>query len=315
MTACRLSLPPIVGVGFLSILLILAAAGCKGRDRNPGGVIARVGEKEIMRGTFEEMFHRLVPDSNSEIGERDLKNLKLDILNQIIEEELLLQEAERLRLRVSEDELSGEVAAIKGGYRDDIFETTIKGRYGSIERWKHEIRRKLVIRKVMDSVAEGIAHVSEKEALAYYREHSDEFNRPEQVKARMIVVSTEEEAQRVRQRLVKEPFADVAREVSIGPEGDSGGDLGFFGRGDMPKEFEDIVFSLPVKEISDVIKTPYGYHLFLVEARQKGNKLNFKEVQERIIAQLEEEKREEGLQEWIMGLKGRAVIEIEEELL
>ena len=91
--------------------------------------------------------------------------------------------------------------------------------------------------------------------------------------------------------------------------------LGFFGRGDMPPEFEEIVFSLPVNEISDVIKTPYGYHLFLVEERKKGNRLTFKEVRDRITARLEEEMREEELQEWIRGLKKGAVIEIAEELL
>jgi peptidyl-prolyl cis-trans isomerase C len=301
---------------WLSLLFFLIAlGGCKGSTRDPGAVLAKVGERAITLGYFEARFQRLVPERAGEIEEGELRSLKLDILNQMIEEELLLQEAERLKVEVSEDELAGEVALIKGGDRDTIFETTIKGRYGTVEGWKNEIRKKLIIRKVMDSVAERSAPVSEKEAMAFYQQNSDEFNRPEQVKARMIVVNTEEEAKVIQQRLRKEPFSDVAREVSIGPEGDSGGALGFFGRGDMPPEFEEVVFSLPVNEISDVIKTPYGYHLFLVEERKKGNRLTFKEVRERITARLEEEMREVELQEWIRGIKKGAVIEIAEELL
>ena len=301
---------------WLSLLFFLIAlGGCKGSTRDPGAVLAKVGERAITLGYFEARFQRLVPERAGEIEEGELRSLKLDILNQMIEEELLLQEAERLKVEVSEDELAGEVALIKGEDRDTIFETTIKGRYGTVEGWKNEIRKKLIIRKVMDSVAERSAPVSEKEAMAFYQQNSDEFNRPEQVKARMIVVNTEEEAKVIQQRLRKEPFSDVAREVSIGPEGDSGGALGFFGRGDMPPEFEEVVFSLPVNEISDVIKTPYGYHLFLVEERKKGNRLTFKEVRERITARLEEEMREVELQEWIRGIKKGAVIEIAEELL
>jgi len=306
-------LGPLAGLA-LSLFLI-SFGGCKGGTPDPAALLAKVGDRVITIGDFEARFQRLVPERADEVEAGELRRLKVDILNQMIEEELLLAEAERLKVEVSDDELAGEVTLIKGGESDPTFETTIRGRYNTVEEWKNEIRRKLIIRKVMDSVAKRSAPVSEKESRAFYQQNSDDFNRPEQVKARMIVVNTEEEAKVIRQRLLKEPFPDVAREVSIGPEGDSGGDLGFFGRGDMPPEFEEIVFSLPVNEISDVIKTPYGYHIFLVEERKKGNRLTFKEVRAGITARLEEETREAKLQEWIRGLKKEAVIEIVEELL
>ncbi|MFQ5329134.1 MAG: peptidyl-prolyl cis-trans isomerase [Thermodesulfobacteriota bacterium] len=313
MTIRRHYLAPLGGLALLFCLISLG--GCKGGAPDPAALLAKVGDRAITVGNFEARLQRLVPERAEEVEAGELRRLRVDILNQMIEEELLIAEAERLKVEVSDDELADEVVLIKGGEDNSTFESAIRGRYKTVEEWKNEIRRELIIRKVMDSVVKRSAPVSEKESRAFYQQNSDDFNRPEQVKARMIVVNTAEEAKSVRQRLLKEPFSEVAREVSIGPEGDSGGNLGFFGRGDMPPEFEEIVFSIPVNEVSDVIKTPYGYHIFLVEERKKGNRVAFPEVRERIAARLEEERREVKLQEWIRGLKKEAVIEIAEELL
>ena len=296
-------------------IILLALAGCRGGGRNPGDTIAKVGDTIITRGVFEERFQHLVPGNSDEHGTAELKNLKIDILDQMIEDELLLQEGERRGVVVSEGELSHEVATLKGDDMDDTFEATIKGRYGTLQRWKSEVRRKLIIRKVMSATVEEPSPVSEKETRAYYEEHNDEFNRSEQVKARMIVVQSEEEAQAIRERLKRERFADVAREVSIGPEGERGGDLGFFERGEMPAEFEEIVFSLPRKKISNVIKTPYGYHIFLVEERKKGVRLPFKEVKEMITDRIQEERRDALLKRRLRELREGTTITIEEALL
>jgi parvulin-like peptidyl-prolyl isomerase len=301
--------------GVLLVTITLLGGGCQERGVDTRSIIARVGEKEITRADFADMFDRLILGGSSEITDEELKDLKLDILNQIIEEELLLQEASRLGHNVNDEELSTEIALIKGEYFDDNFDATVINRYGSIERWKEEVKKKLIIKKVIDNVVNRRIKVTEEEALTFYKAHNKEYQAPEQVKARMIVVKTEEEARGASKRLKKENFANVAKEVSIGPEGEEGGNLGYFGKGDMPREFGDIVFSLPVGRISDVVKTPYGYHIFMVEAKRNAKKLNFTEVKDRIIARVEEEKREADFRRWIRELKKNAVIEIKEDLL
>ena len=132
----------------------------------------------------------------------------------------------------------------------------------------------------------------------------------------MIVAKTEEEASHVRERLKKgEDFAKLAEEVSLSPEGKKGGDLGFFGKGDMPKEFEDVVFSLPAGKLSQVIKTAYGYHIFRVEEKRGAKDLKFSEVKDQIINKLKREKSDAEFQTWMMELKQKARIELKEELL
>ncbi len=89
------------------------------------------------------------------------------------------------------------------------------------------------------------------------------------VKASHLLVATEEEAKKLKEEILSgKPFADAAAEVSMCPSGANGGDLGYFGRGQMVKEFEDAAFSMNVGEVSDPIKTQFGWHLIYLTDKQ-----------------------------------------------
>lgn len=82
------------------------------------------------------------------------------------------------------------------------------------------------------------------------------------VRASHLLVKTEEEASTLREEILNgKDFAEVAAQVSLCPSGQNGGDLGFFGKGQMVKEFEDACFSMEIDEVSNPIKTQFGYHL------------------------------------------------------
>ena len=85
------------------------------------------------------------------------------------------------------------------------------------------------------------------------------------VKASHLLVKTEEEALKLKEEIAAgKDFAKVAQEVSLCPSGQNGGDLGYFTKGQMVKEFEDACFSMEVGEVSNPIKTQFGYHLILL---------------------------------------------------
>ena len=85
---------------------------------------------------------------------------------------------------------------------------------------------------------------------------------PTFVKASHLLVKTEEEALKIKEEINKgKEFAKAAKEVSLCPSGENGGDLGYFTRGQMVKEFEDAAFSMEVGQVSNPIKTQFGYHL------------------------------------------------------
>ena len=83
----------------------------------------------------------------------------------------------------------------------------------------------------------------------------------------------------------------------------------------MPKEFEDVVFSLPVGQISDVVKTVYGYHIFRVEEKRAAKSQTFHEVKKGIMDKLKREKSDVEFQEWMNKLKQKAQVEVKGELL
>lgn len=91
-----------------------------------------------------------------------------------------------------------------------------------------------------------------------------------QVRASHLLVQTEEEAKKLREEILAgKPFADVAAEVSMCPSGANGGDLGFFGKGQMVKPFEDAAFSMEVGDVSEPIQTQFGWHLiYLADVKE-----------------------------------------------
>jgi peptidyl-prolyl cis-trans isomerase C len=154
--------------------------------------------------------------------------------------------------------------------------------------------------------------VIDQEVAAYYEANRKQFNRPAQVRARQILVADEAEGQEVLGLLRQgRPFAEIAAEYSLSPDAEQGGDLGFFARGEMPPEFDEVVFDLPVNRLSDLVKSDYGYHIFLVEEKRKAVRLKKKDVTDEIRAILESQKKEEIYLDWLQEMRARAVISVD----
>ena len=100
---------------------------------------------------------------------------------------------------------------------------------------------------------------------AAYRNYNVAANRT-QVRASHILVNSETQAERLKKEIEqgKLTFDEAARKYSTCPSGQNGGDLGYFGRNQMVKEFEDAAFKLPIGSISKPVKTQFGYHLIKV---------------------------------------------------
>lgn len=91
------------------------------------------------------------------------------------------------------------------------------------------------------------------------------------VKASHLLVNTEEEAKLLKEQIdAGKDFAQAAREVSLCPSGQNGGDLGYFTKGEMVKEFEDAAFSMQIGEVSNPIKTQFGYHLIYLTDKKES---------------------------------------------
>jgi len=296
---------------FMGLSLILLVFGCNGSTDGPSGeeVIINVGGRTVSLARFNERVKR------STQGALKGSALRRDAALDMIEEELVLGEADRLGITINERELRAEVARLKKEAGPEGFFESIRAAYGSVDSWREELKRRLLIEKTIARVLEGEVSIKKADALRYYKSHKKDYDKPERVRARMIVVSSEEEARKVRKGLTKENFAKIAKEVSLGPEAKEGGDLGFFARHEMPEEFEKAVFGLKPGQISAIVKTEYGYHILLLVSKQGARRLSFKEARDDINDKLRRIGREARLEQWINSLKKKTVIEVREEFL
>ncbi len=151
------------------------------------------------------------------------------------------------------------------------------------------------------------AEVTEEATRAAYEELIAAEAPREEVRARHILLGSLEDAEAVIAELeAGRPFEDVAREKSTGPSGPNGGDLGYFGRGQMVPEFENAVFALETGQTSEPVQTQFGWHVIKVEERRQSAPPPFEQVAARLRQQLLIEAFEAQVEE----LKSSAVIEI-----
>jgi parvulin-like peptidyl-prolyl isomerase len=304
-----------------STLLVLSPLlfflwGCGQREAGlPQGIIAQVNEEQIPMEAFDREFKELILEPGKEepgAGHGDLKQAYLD---QVIERKILVQEARRLGIKVSPEELNQAISEIKKDYSGGEFGETLGLKGMTLEEWKVRLEEKLLAEKVIRGIFHSQKKVDEKEALRYYEDHRPLFQIGQKVRVRQIVVADGEEAIQILKRLKKgESFEKVAAEKSMGPEKVRGGDLGYFGRGEKPSEF-DCVFSMEVGGISDVIKSPYGYHIFKLEEKIEPRQIPFEEAKVGILQDLEQKRGEENYEKWFKGLRGKARVKINKKWL
>src|SRR5210317_39728 len=297
-----------------SLLLCLCGlvAGCSSEpvvEALPALIV--INDQEITKADFLVEFEQSL-QKDQQLSGIEREELQRSFLVQLIDRELIHGEARRLNIALT----AADVEVALQGYREDYpgssFEEMLAERGLTLEAWREELKESLIMEKLLEQAVYSMVSVSDEEVAAYFKANRDQFDRPEQVRARQIVVADEAEGQEVLGILRQEhPFAEVAAEYSLSPDAEQGGDLGFLGRGEMPPEFDESVFDLPVKRLSDLVKSEYGYHIFLVEEKRKAKRLNKKGASEEIRAILESRKKEEVYLAWLQDLRARAVISVD----
>lgn len=300
-----------------ALSLLAGAAGC--RDRSPDAasapVLLQIDGFSITLDEFNRRFEQTLPPDHS-LGQDEKDELKRAFLRQVIDRELTLAEARRLELSVSPEEVEAALAEYRRDYPDGEFDKLLQTQGISLAQWRAELEERLLMEKVLAGAIHARVQVSADEIAAYYQSHRDEFDRPAQVRARQIVLDSEDQGREVLAQLRKgASFTEMAELFSLSPDADSGGDLGYFPQGEMPPEFDEVVFNLPVGELSNLVKSDYGFHIFLVEDKREARSLSQAEAAAEIEALLRRAKEEQAYQEWLMELGAKARIDVNWQLL
>lgn len=276
--------------------------------------IAEVNESGITSDQLQSVFLNTISQYDdttlSGLEQSAIVSLKKNILNHLIDHELLYQQAQKEKVKISNDEINLEIDKIKANLSSpEEFNEALKASNITLARLKEDIKKQLMINSVLEETRNQVS-ISDEELLEYYNENKESFLEPEQVRARHILLETEEEANNLLLQLKEglTDFAELAKEKSIGPSAPSGGDLGFFSRGQMVKEFEDAAFFLEPGEISGVVQSEFGYHIIKSEEKKEEYSPTFEEAKERISNTLKNQRENEAILALTSKLREDAVI-------
>lgn len=271
----------VIKVGLAVVFLACLAAAC---NFKPGGkVLARINNEPITQGEFQAKIDRLPPYYRVLVREQKAK-----FLDEIINEKLFLKEAYKRGIDKNKE----------------------------VRELINEARNKIIIAKLIEEEINKGTKVSDKGIEDYYNVHKKEFIAPAKYRVSHILVSKEEEAKQVLERLKKgEDFASVAKEVSIDPSKSNGGDLGYFSEGQMIPDFESACFKLEVGQTSGIVKTQFGYHIIKMIDKKPPQTRTQADVSDIIRRRLQDERKAGRLQEIIKDLRSNANITVNQKLL
>jgi peptidyl-prolyl cis-trans isomerase C len=302
------SVPKFPAVAALALTVVLLSGGSGwAQEQATTEKVASVNGVTIsgaeLNREMDIYFQRTGRPANS-VPEAQQAQIKSDILDGLIEQELLFQESRKAGIQIDDKTVNDQYDAIKKRYPSAAeFDQALQSMQLSESEVKREIERGLAIRELIDrKVASGIA-VEEAESKAFYDEHPEFFLQPERVKASHILIKVDSQAgeggekaaareklEGIRQQAADgAAFDELAKKYSEGPSSERGGDLGYFQRGQMVKSFEDAAFALEPNQLSDIVETQFGYHLIKVIDKQPEKKLTYDEVKERLVARLKQE--------------------------
>jgi len=250
--------------------------------------------------TLQEL--NTVAEANSTVS-------KKEILQGLIEQKLILQEAIKQEIEVSNEQVNEIMNAMKkqfpieAAFEDALLKEGInKGELA--ERYKENLTKQQLIRKEVT----GRVKISPEKINKIREDFSQE------IRVRHILVKSAEEAVLILAKIDRgEDFEVLAKECSICPSGKNGGDLGFFHKYQMIPEFSGVAFSLKIGDVSQVVKTNLGYHIIKIIEKREIPKDKFQTLIQEQEEKLRKEAFEKEIEVWLKELKERAYVVVDEE--
>ena len=250
------------------------------------------------------------------------EQLQQDVVERLITQELLWQEAQRRGVIASDADVDEQLKNMKGGFESEqAFLFQIKAGGFTEKAYREDIRQQRSVQQMIAGELAKEVAVSDEEIQEFYNENIKQMTVPEAIRARHILVklAADDEAARVAAQdriaaIQKElqdgaDFVTLATERSDAPSAPKGGDLGYFARGQMVAPFEDAAFALQPGETSDIVETQFGFHIIRLEDRREAQAVPVEEAAERISAYLTQGKLQSAVEDLVDDLHASAEIE------
>jgi parvulin-like peptidyl-prolyl isomerase len=288
-------------------------------------IVAVVNDDVITLSQYKEQYDSTIQQMRAafqgEEYEKQLAMLKKEMLNMMITDLLLMQQAKEKNLNVGE-QLKAAVENIKKENNiasDDDMKRALRQQGMDYDQWLRQLEDNMLKQGVIYSEVDRSIVLDDSEIVGYYKLHSQEFTEPEEYKIRAVYLSTEGKAPAALEEMKNEiggkvkagePFNVLAKEYSDGPAKESEGDLGTFKKGELDKALELAVSKLKTGETSGWVETKNGWYLLKLEEKKDSRLMTFEEVKKNVEERLYTQKKDKKLEEYLKGLREKSYVKI-----
>ncbi|MED5579163.1 MAG: peptidyl-prolyl cis-trans isomerase [Nitrospinota bacterium] len=305
------SKPKLLLICYLLILFAIFQGGCeresslsKSRQINPN--IAQVNNEFITAKDLELNFS-IIWKSDNKIGRKDL-NARI-FIDQLIRRKLILQASKSMNVKVEDSEVYSYFESLFFPLDKKSLQKKISEKKGEIDEWIKTIREIIKVNKVIREKIYSKFQVKEDEKQVFYKNNLSRYSSSRRLRVRQIVVEKKQMALKSHSQLVRgSVFPVLAKQKSIGPNSFLGGDLGYLELKNLPSSLRQALENLSVEEISKVVSSPSGYHIFQITEIRSAYIKPFRSVENMIREELILKKGRESLKKWIKVLRKNAKI-------
>ncbi len=298
-------------------------AGCGGL---PKSAVAQVNGKVITREDLDKRIEDLKLQYGDSMPQPDTPayaDMQKQIVKQLVEEEILWFEADKLNITVSDQEINDQIDQYKqqaGG--EDAFNQRLSDSNMTLDRLKDQTRKSLLFQKLYPEVTKDAAPVTDEQALAYYNANPTQFQQPETRSVRHILVADEATANQVKAKLdAGEDFAALAKQYSTDTGSkDKGGVVGDVSKegvtsdgNSLVPEFVTAMNALAAGQISAPVKSQFGYHIIQVTAINPAGQQTFEQAKANLEQGLALQNARDAFDAWLENAKKNYTIEYADE--
>ncbi len=282
-----------------------------------------ISQEQLERNFDEDLKQRKLNLLQIRNPER-LKQMKRAVLDKLIEQELFWQQAQKARVISSPEEVEQAYRSTMGQFKSaESFERRLLAEGYTPDSYRQLVKKQVSATKYANSVGAKVAAAGAQEVHQFYLDNPEKFGRPQQVRARHILINvatgaSDTERAATRHRIDQilaaarggAAFETLARLHSEAPTRQWGGELEPFSRGTFGKSFEDVAFGLKPGQVSDVVSTPEGLQIIKVEALDAAMIVSEEQARDKIQSFLQERKARAAIDQEAARLRSVGEVDI-----
>jgi peptidyl-prolyl cis-trans isomerase C len=288
-------------------------------------VLARIGTEPVTKAEFEKAVRAIEARAGQPVPIQQRDQIYRRILDQVIDMRLIQAEAKARNITVPDTEVDTRIGQIKQQFKtEEEFTQKLASQQLTLDQLKQELQKDMVISKCLEAEITPKVNVQQAELDAFYAEHPEQFKQPEAIRASHILISVDSKATDVQKQEAKaladgllkrarggEDFGALAKQYSKDSSAQNGGDLNFFPRGQMVPAFETAAFALKAPgDISDVVETPFGYHIIKLTEKKPESTVPLAQVSTQLTDYLKKRKQQEMTGQFVQSLRTKYKVEV-----